>query len=1257
METRNPLIGWMGLEDGNGVNLDQYRLIFESNLLNPIAAVAELLTTFIMMVVTTLLAFVIALVRMLTDSSVFLGGVADFVGRIFDYVHIVFNPLVIAAIAFTVVIVRQLLPNYVFGKDRYTAPIFSGAKDFKGVRIGGVDYSSDKQVDTKGFINTMFRGLLVVLIVVLLSANPFALLTRAMDFVAGFSSAIGEQTQGPTGYAMDMIPFFFSMVNFGTGQLGACGPVWVQDIMYGTSNSLQCAETAAGTASLGNLMLALLAAAVGLSMIFYLWKAFLQGSLFLAYALWDLITVPYRMAWRMFRSDFDTDSRKLYDQLFEMLGRMAVYVLFYLIMVFLMTTAPAVMMSVVDETISATIPNPTAASFITLIVIGLVFFFAARLIPHIYPRIKDDDRATSWGVFSSTFKEKYAPIERDAVTGKFVVREQFKDTVKENIVVSKVMSAAGIDPRATALSEDQKAVLALAKQPETDSFARRAVRDTAAAAAQLARDRQLLEKRVEDGRLTAEQAVAAYEKLEEREGSLTAIREAIKKHAENTGEADPLVTVPWYMADREEFKGRRVAPASLVRAADLDIARADFEARTGVSADDQNLWNNIHEEYGKALAKRDKLERGRATGRLSRREYVDEMTALSPKLDKLEQLYTLRNEHDLHDHLDMTESVPNIFFDQDYADMTDEERDALPADDIRRVTRAHEKEVTRAESLVIGRDRAAALDAATFLRETGHVRDEKWQFAEETLESRRYELSALDAQVKDGLLAADDVKARREALAKEIKELDGLVAVKRSYSPSVHVADPTSETGLSPALRTPDGRIPETDSDILYGLSAKARVDSQTETFAMTAPLIDSMDSLRKALDAEKPDTQALRSAARIAVTSAENLAMLDDELGYEDSDYRERVEQAQLRLKHTIDREDATDENIAWAAGEISNLITAPSKSLVRDFANVRSDVAMRNRIGEIQAAYYGIDGKRVPLPDTGHHAVPEIPETWMATTNLERLEERSKKIAEVMTAKPGEETQIINEIREETRKATENAAHIANALLAKNEVPADQHVVLNAGGEPTLIPKTTVAHLIHQVPPTGALSDETVESFRRAMETGAHSFFSTVQDRATSESLFTFANTPVTLTETRYSGVDASRTMSETVTSSVYEAARAADTTTASVAAEDTPSPVPSGEGTIAPPPAVDATGTPTSAGAIVTGPEAAPKPTADAGNTVSMQDSINRDAARGGSGATSTDILGGATRSADENYLVIITDLNGNVQVKPGEYRDFL
>lgn len=614
----NPLVTWLDLYDKFGTNIGQYHFVFDGAGINVIAWISEFLTSAIgLILINTLGALILGLVNFVTNPDLLLGWIADIYGAIISGLHSVISPLWIAGIAATFVILRLILPSGGLAGNFGSTEVGKALKDSPlgrgwGWTKGQAKYSGEG--DIRDFLETLGHAAVVFVIIIFLTINPVEMIVKIVAFVSGLGEVVtstgGDNPVQAGGYAQDILMTLYMLINFGGLPVNnECYQVWSYDMANGTEDFFRCTGSVMEKADLGHLVTVIFGVLVITAMAYFMWTYFSRTIVFLAYALWDLGVLPYVLAFQMFKPEFKDNNRVVYDTALAKVTQAVVYVAYYVLGVFLLTSGPAIVLRSVGSIGLPVILN--------LIIVSAVFWGAAKLAPYILnPDLKNGRPNNLGGV-----KNKFVTYKLDGDGNRVIdwkqtslrVKEEFKagevytgfKGVKDTIKTKIGMTVTEVDK--DKLQEELKAAIdALPPDtpPRIKDYVEGAYKNYRKSMSTLEAMDRVDYIRYKAGNLTEEE----YEnRKKERALQRQALR-SVRDHMNKTQRMEPMILIPEHLRHLERFANRTQATKSEIDQAEKERVFENFKAVTGVEPSSIQKFYTVSDEVDRQQDKVEQLE-------------------------------------------------------------------------------------------------------------------------------------------------------------------------------------------------------------------------------------------------------------------------------------------------------------------------------------------------------------------------------------------------------------------------------------------------------------------------------------------------------------------------------------------------------------------------------------------------------------------------------------------------------------------------
>ena len=414
----DPLIAWMGIEDGGGTNIAKYHLILDDKLWwKAFNVIFELLAE-IVKIAGAISAF---LVKLLTDTDYVIGPIADLFQKGLNQVYQIVPPYVLLGAAVSVVGIR----TYFGYHNKENSGKFAG--------IGAVDWS-DRMRD-KEWMDSLMQGLVMVTFAAVILANPMALLKKAIDL----ASALGQtvQTQGMTenGYGTAMLAMVMQLSNFGDMGNQQCSAQWSQDMNNETKNSLSCMTGSTDMPHLTGMMAVILVVGILLLCMcaYFAVQCFIRGTWFLFMIVWLFFRFPLEaLRYAVFDKNLGTinSTKVMADRFKAIFIDMLVYMGFFMLVIFMMASLPTLLLEVIAGGPLARAVGTAPAALLGMVVTGVTLYYVGKWVRFLQPSpklLQGDDmgisgsEATGWRDFTKAFRES------GEAEGKFEFKRLYQD--------------------------------------------------------------------------------------------------------------------------------------------------------------------------------------------------------------------------------------------------------------------------------------------------------------------------------------------------------------------------------------------------------------------------------------------------------------------------------------------------------------------------------------------------------------------------------------------------------------------------------------------------------------------------------------------------------------------------------------------------------------------------------------------------------------------------------------------------------------
>ncbi|WP_128644925.1 hypothetical protein [Rhodococcus sp. BS-15] len=313
----NPLIDFIDITDRYGTRLVDLTTDITTSAFSPQSVPFAAVTSLIVVAFMVVISYGLLLLDMVIRQTLFMGIVGDVYNAALQWIYQYVTPWQIASIAVLVLIGRiwlvQKLKTQV-GPD-------------KSRRIVGLQFetrtlfsdSNAKESFAKQVFNQLGNTTLLLGVIALLMANPFAIIGWLMNFastLAGQLSSSGGGGDSARSVAVDgVVSPVLQMVNYGSSLGQSCSEQWSRTLAIGGDVSeLGCLTTDQSAFTEGSAVM-LATAGVGFLMIgalsYFAWQVFKPATLYLVLTAWHVAKVPWQAAWMIARPG--EERRKLDD--------------------------------------------------------------------------------------------------------------------------------------------------------------------------------------------------------------------------------------------------------------------------------------------------------------------------------------------------------------------------------------------------------------------------------------------------------------------------------------------------------------------------------------------------------------------------------------------------------------------------------------------------------------------------------------------------------------------------------------------------------------------------------------------------------------------------------------------------------------------------------------------------------------------------------------------------------------------------------
>nr|WP_296774756.1 hypothetical protein [Rhodococcus sp. (in: high G+C Gram-positive bacteria)] len=299
----NPLIDFIDITDRYGTRLVDLTADVTSSAFSPMSVPFAAGTSLIIVAFMVVISYGLLLLDMVIRQTLFIGMVGDVYDSALQWIYQYVNPWMIASIAVLVLIGRMWIGDKlktVSGPDK--------SKRIVGLQFETRTLSTDfnaKDSFAKQVLGQLGNTTLLLGVIALLMANPFAIIGWLMNFASTFAGQLtsaGGTSDSTRSVAVDgVVAPVLQMVNYGSALGQSCSEQWSRTLAIGGDVSELSCLTAEQQASAEGSAGMLITAIVGFVMIgalaYFAWQVFKPATLYLVLTTWHVAKVPWQAAW------------------------------------------------------------------------------------------------------------------------------------------------------------------------------------------------------------------------------------------------------------------------------------------------------------------------------------------------------------------------------------------------------------------------------------------------------------------------------------------------------------------------------------------------------------------------------------------------------------------------------------------------------------------------------------------------------------------------------------------------------------------------------------------------------------------------------------------------------------------------------------------------------------------------------------------------------------------------------------------------
>lgn len=385
----NPLVDFVDLVDQYGTQVNSFTVQFAGGMSSAIWRWGtELIVLFVQMALT----YAIWMLDLVINQGLFLDIARSVYQVLLDTVYQYVNPLIVGTVAFMILMARIFVGDKVLS-DEKTGRI-------TGYELNYATFADESFAKKVG--NQLANTGILMFIIIVAMANPFALLTKIFSFINWVVASLAPNSVGASPQVDGVLVPMLQLINYQNVLAPACNESWSRTTAAGGNLAkLACLtsdEEAATTASPVTLVLAIMSVVMIAGFVCFSWVILMRFTWMLYRMIVNIAIVPWQAALLIANPGSERKKLDSIKDRFLDAGKS----LFWLLVT--VTVAAAVPAALLNGLALAKLP-----AFVTMLMSSVLFFIAGRVAnSHIgrkWKREKDGTRVeildgtTGWNDF------------------------------------------------------------------------------------------------------------------------------------------------------------------------------------------------------------------------------------------------------------------------------------------------------------------------------------------------------------------------------------------------------------------------------------------------------------------------------------------------------------------------------------------------------------------------------------------------------------------------------------------------------------------------------------------------------------------------------------------------------------------------------------------------------------------------------------------------------------------------------------------
>ncbi|WP_301850653.1 hypothetical protein [Rhodococcus pyridinivorans] len=411
----NPLIDFIDLVDQYGTRVGELSVQLDGGVMS---LLWEMGAEFVTAVAQLVLVYAIFIVDLIINQGLFLEIAGSMYQIVLDTVYAIVNPLIIATLAFAVLIARMYIGDKVT-RDKTTGRINSYALNYQDLS----DESFRKKVG-----NQLGNTAILMLVIIVAMANPFTLLVKAFQLINQFVAQIAPGGVGASPQVDGVLVPVLQLINFQSQLAPACTREWSLTLASGGDvTDLACLtpeQQAATSPGVTTFLMSVMAIVIVVGFAYFAWVILCRFTWMLFRMIIHIAVLPWDAAMLIANPG---DEREKLETVKDHLVEAAKSLFWLMVSVFVALVVPALIFNAMGAATRSGLPL-----ILQLPIASGLFYGAAKLVNRYVGR--------KW----RTNKDGSKSPETDGTSGwnDFVLNSEFGKTLSEAFTQAQKESSA-----------------------------------------------------------------------------------------------------------------------------------------------------------------------------------------------------------------------------------------------------------------------------------------------------------------------------------------------------------------------------------------------------------------------------------------------------------------------------------------------------------------------------------------------------------------------------------------------------------------------------------------------------------------------------------------------------------------------------------------------------------------------------------------------------------------------------------------------